>query len=113
MKQKLQQKYLTAMDVEKKCFDMLTSISPKFADINLIGCSVSRVFEKYAQLSKEERMLQKEAFISCKKFAKAHKKELLGGSGMHRKISGALKIYIPDIYLWLLIRRYRNYSVPS
>lgn len=108
MKQKLQQKYLTAMDVEKKCFDMLTSISPKFADINLIGCSVSRVFEKYAQLSKEERVLHKADYVLCKKFAKAHKKELLGGSSMHRKISGALKIYIPDIYLWSLIRRYNK-----
>jgi len=108
MKQKLQQKYLTAMEVEKKCYDMLTSISPKFADINLIGCSVSRVFEKYAQLSKEERKLQKADFVFCKKFAKAHKKELLGGSSMHRKISGALKVYIPDIYLWLLIRRYHK-----
>lgn len=108
MKQKLQQKYLTAMDVEKRCFDMLTAISPRFADINLIGCSVSRVFEKYAQLSKEERTQHKADFAHCKKFAKEHKKELLGGSNMHRKISGALKIYIPDIYLWTLIKRYQK-----
>ena len=106
MKQKLQEKYLTAMEVEKKCYDMLTAVSRKYADINLIGCSVSRVFEKYAQLSKEERKIQKADFKRCKKFAWEHRKQLLNSSDRHRKISGALKIYIPDIYLWLLIRRY-------
>ena len=106
MKQKFQEKYLTAMEVEKKCYDMLTSVSPKFADINLIGCAVSRVFEKYAQLSQEERMLHKKEFEVCKKFARQHWKELLGGSSMHRKISGALKIFIPELYLKSLIKRY-------
>lgn len=106
MKQKFQKKYLVAMEVEKKCYEMLTAISPKYADINLIGCSVSRVFEKYAQLSKEDRKKYKADFKECKKFAKKHKQQLLGGTDTHRKISGALKIYVPDIYLWLLIRRY-------
>ena len=113
MKQKLQKKYLTAMEVEKQCYDMLTAISPKFADINLIGCSVSRVFEKYAQLSKEERKQQKADFLYCKRFAKAHKKQLLGSSNRHRKISGALKVYIPDIYLWLLVKRYEKVTIQN
>lgn len=106
MKQKFQKKYLTAMEVEKQCYDKLTAVSSKFADINLIGCSVSRVFEKYAQLSKEDRKKYKADFAYCKKFAKLHRKQLLGSDNKHRKISGALKVYIPDIYLWLLIKRY-------
>ena len=108
MKQKLQEKYLTAMEVEQKCYEMLTRVSPKFADINLLGCSVSRVFEKYAKLSKEERKEQKADFRRCKKFAWEHRKQLLNSSNRHRKISGALKVYLPDIYLWTLIRRYHK-----
>ena len=108
MKQKFQKKYLTAMEVELKCYEMLTKVSEKFADINLVGCSVSRVFEKYAQLSSEERRAHKADFKYCKKFAKAHKKQLLECSDRHRKISGALKIYVPDLYLQLLIRRYQK-----
>lgn len=108
MKQKLQEKYLTAMEVEKRCYDMLTAVSPKFADINLIGCSVSRVFEKYAQLPAEERKAHRAEFKYCKKFAKAHAKQLLGGTNLHRKISGALKVFIPNIYLQLLIKRYQK-----
>ena len=106
MKQKFQEKYLTAMEVEKRCYDMLTAISPKFADINLIGCAVSRVFEKYAQLSRVERLQHKKEFAYCKKFAKAHWRELLGGTNTHRKISGAVKIFIPNLYLKMLIKRY-------
>lgn len=45
MKQEFQDKYLEAMRVEELCYEKLTKISPEFADINLIGCSVSRVFE--------------------------------------------------------------------
>lgn len=108
MKQPFQQKYLTAMEVEKKCYEMLTAISPEYADINLIGCAVSRVFEKYAQLSKEERKKHKADFVYCKKFAKEHKKELLGSADRHRRISGALKVYAPDLYLWTLILRYKK-----
>ena len=108
MKQQFQEKYLTAMEVEKKCYDMLTAISPKFADINLIGCSVSRVFEKYAQLSAEDRKAHRADFKYCKKFAKAHRKQLLGGTNLHRKISGALKVFIPNIYLRMLIKRYQK-----
>lgn len=107
MKQKFQDKYLVAMEVEKKCYDMLTTISDKFADINLIGCAVSRVFEKYAQLSSEERKEYKKDFKYCKRFAKKHKKELLSTSNKHRKISGALKVYVPDLYLLTLIKRYK------
>lgn len=106
MKQEFQEKYLVAMEVEKKCYDMLTAISPKFADINLIGCSVSRVFEKYAQLSAEGRREHKADFEYCKKFAKKHRRELLGTTNRHRKISGALKVFVPNLYLKLLIRRY-------
>ena len=99
MKQGFQQKYLDAMQVELECYKKLTAISPVFGDINLIGCSVSRVFEKYAQLSKEEKKQYKKEFQLCKCFAKEHKKELLNCSDKHRKISGMLKVYIPDIYL--------------
>lgn len=107
MKQKFQQKYLTAMEVEKRCYDMLTAVSTEFADINLVGCSVSRVFEKYAQLSKEERKAHKADFSYCKQFAKKHKDILLAGADRHRRISGALKVYVPDLYLRSLIRRYK------
>lgn len=108
MKQQFQEKYLTAMKVEKRCYDMLTAISMRFADINLIGCSVSRVFEKYAQLSAEERKTHSAEFKYCKKFAKAHVKQLLGGTNLHRKISGALKVFVPNIYLQMLIKRYQK-----
>lgn len=107
MKQKFQEKYLVAMKVEKECYEKLTAISEKFADINLIGCSVSRVFEKYAQLSAKDRKKYKYDFKYCKKFAWEHRKELLSTSNKHRKISGALKVYVPDLYLLTLIRRYR------
>ncbi len=106
MKQKFQQKYLEAMHVEEMCYDKLTAISPRFGDINLIGCSVSRVFEKYAQLSKEERKAHKKDFADAKKFAKQHKKALLDTTDRHRRISGMLKVYVPDLYLWTLTRRY-------
>ena len=107
MKQKFQEKYLEAMKVEKECYDKLTAVSEKFADINLIGCSVSRVFEKYAQLSAKDRKKYKYDFKYCKKFAWEHRKQLLATSNRHRKISGALKVYVPDLYLLTLIRRYR------
>ena len=108
MKQDFQEKYMVAMEVEKKCYDMLSAISHKFTDINLIGCSVSRVFEKYAQLSEEGRKEYKADFEYCKKFAKKHYKELLGTMDMHRMISGALKVFVPNLYLKLLIRRYHS-----
>ena len=106
MKQQFQQKYLDAMTIEEICYNKLTAISPKFGDINLVGCSVSRVFEKYAQLSKGDRKRFRRDFAYCKKFAKAHKKALLGTTDRHRKISGMLKVYVPDLYLWTLCRRY-------
>ncbi len=110
MKQQFQQKYVTAMEIEAKCYDMLTNISDEYADINLIGCSVSRVFEKYAQLSKKNRRKHKKDFNYCKKFAKKHKKALLAGTNRHRRISGALKVYLPDFYLGILIARYKKKS---
>ncbi len=106
MKQKFQQKYLEAMHVEEMCYDKLTAISPRFGDINLIGCSVSRVFEKYAQLSKEERRAHKKDFADAKRFAKQHKKALLDTTDRHRRVSGMLKVYVPDLYLWTLTKRY-------
>lgn len=109
MKQGFQQKYLDAMKVELECYEKLTALSPAFGDINLIGCSVSRVFEKYAQLSGEEKRKYKKEFQMCKRFAKEHKKALLDCSSIHRKISGMLKVYIPDIYLLLLSLRYKNH----
>lgn len=109
MKQQFQQKYLDAMTIEETCYNKLTAISPKFGDINLIGCSVSRVFEKYAQLSKGDRRLHCEDFAYCKKFAKKHKQVLLGTTDRHRWISGWLKVYVPDIYMWVLCQRYKKY----
>ena len=108
MKQEFQEKYLEAMKVEEICYDKLTAISPEFADINLIGCSVSRVFEKYAALSPEKKRQYRKEFRYCKKFAKEHKKALLGTKNRHRKISGWLKVYIPDIYLWTLSQRMKG-----
>jgi len=108
MKQKFQQKYMDAMQVELECYEKLTALSPAFGDINLIGCSVSRVFEKYAQLSREEKKQFNKEFEECKRFAKKHKKALLNCSSTHRKISGMLKVYIPDIYLAILSMRYKN-----
>lgn len=107
MKQKFQQKYLDAMKIEEICYNKLIAVSPKYGDINLIGCSVSRVFEKYAQLSKREKKRFKEDFKYCKRFAKEHKRALLNTSSRHRRISGMLKIYIPDLYLGILSWRYR------
>ena len=51
MKQSFQKKYLDSMQVEAQCYEKLSAISEKYTDINLIGCSVIRVFEKYAVLS--------------------------------------------------------------
>jgi glycosyltransferase involved in cell wall biosynthesis len=111
MQQSFQQKYLEAMKVEALCYEKLTAISPKYADINLIGCSVSRVFEKYAQLSKAGKRDHREDFRYCKRFAKAHKKELLTTSDRHRRISGWVKVYVPDLYVWILgIRKRREAS---
>lgn len=106
MKQQFQQKYLDAMQIEELCYNRLTAISPRFGEINLIGCSVSRVFEKYAGLSQEERRAHRQEFRECKQFAKAHRAALLQTTDRHRKISGMLKVYVPDLYLWILIRRY-------
>lgn len=108
MKQEFQQKYLEAMKIEEVCYQKLTTISPKYADINLIGCSVSRVFEKYARLSKEGKKRFKEDFKYCKCFAKEHRRELLGTKNFHRKVSGMLKVYVPDLYIRILSRRYRE-----
>lgn len=66
MKQEFQDKYLEAMRVEELCYEKLTKISPEFADINLIGCSVSRVFEKYAALSPKKKKQYKAEFKYCK-----------------------------------------------
>jgi glycosyltransferase involved in cell wall biosynthesis len=111
MQQSFQQKYLEAMKVEALCYEKLTAISPKYADINLIGCSVSRVFEKYAQLSKAGKKEHREDFRYCKRFAKAHKKELLTTTDRHRWISGWVKVYVPDLYVWILgIRKRREAS---
>lgn len=108
MKQAFQQKYLDAMHIEMQCYEMLNQISSRFSDINLVGCSVSRVFEKYAQLSKKDRKIHRKEFVYCKKFAKEHKKQLLETSNRHRRISGMLKVYFPNLYLQVLIRRYHK-----
>lgn len=108
MKQEFQKKYIEAMHVEEICYDKLTKISAEFADINLLGCSISRVFEKYAELGKDKKKLYKKDFQYCKKFAKEHKEELLHTKDRHRKISGWLKVYVPDFYVWTLSWRMRG-----
>lgn len=109
MKQQFQQKYLEAMYVELECYEKLTALSPAFGDINLIGCSVSRVFEKYAQLPRREKKRYKKEFLECKKFARKHKDALIKSENMHRRISGMLKVYIPDIYMMTLSFRYKKH----
>jgi hypothetical protein len=102
---------MEAMKVEELCYEKLTAISPRFADINLIGCSVSRVFEKYAALSRKEKKKYRADFRYCKRFAKQHKQALLGTTNRHRKLSGWVKIYVPDLYVWILgIRKRREAS---
>ena len=66
------------------------------------------LFERIAELSGEERKKVREDFRWAKKNAKEYKKALLNVSDRHRKISGALKVYIPDLYLWTLIIRKRK-----
>lgn len=58
MKQEFQDKYLEAMRVEELCYEKLTKISPEFADINLIGCSVSRVFENMLHCLQRRKTVQ-------------------------------------------------------
>lgn len=108
MKQGFQEKYIDAMSVEEICYNRLTAISEKFGDINLIGCSVSRVFEKYAALSLKEKKKYRNEFRYCKKFAKRQKRALLCTTDRHRKISGWLKVYVPDLYMWILTLRLRG-----
>lgn len=108
MKQKFHEKYMEGMRIEGECYHRLMAISPAFGQINLVGCGVSLVFEKYAQLSGEEKKQCKSYFKECKRFAKEHKAALLGCEDKHRKISGALKVYVPDLYMMLLSLRYRR-----
>ena len=96
------------LKVEENCYDRLIQISPRFGDINIVGCSVSMLFERIAELSYAERKKIQEDFRWCKKNAKEYKKALLNVSDRHRKISGVLKVYVPDLYLWTLIIRKRK-----
>lgn len=108
MQQKLEGKFLDAMYVEEKCYRKLVPISEKFSDINLMGCAVSRVFEKYAMLSEKEQKKHLADFMEAKQFAKDHKKELTKVSDRRRKISGMLKVYVPDWYVKNLGKRYHG-----
>lgn len=108
MKQNYQRKYLEGMEIEGECYSRLTAVSEKFADINLVGCGVSLVFEKFAQMTADEWKKHKADFVYCKKYAKRMKEALLASSNSHIRISGMLKIYIPDLYLWTLRIRYRK-----
>ena len=58
MKQEFQDKYLEAMRVEELCYEKLTKISPEFADINLIGCSVRWYLKNMPIVSREEKTVQ-------------------------------------------------------
>ena len=113
IRQGYQKKYLEGVKAEEYCYDRLITLSPKFGDINIVGCSVSMMFERIAEvnwkgLSPEKRRMVKEDFRWCKKNAKKYKRALLDTTNRHRKISGALKVYIPDIYLWTLKIRKRQ-----
>lgn len=108
IRQEYQKKYIDGVKVEENCYDRLIQISPRFGDINIVGCSVSMLFERIAELSYAERKKIQEDFRWCKKNAKEYKKALLNVSDRHRKISGVLKVYVPDLYLWTLIIRKRK-----
>ena len=108
IRQGYQRKYLDGVKVEEQCYDRLIKLSPKFGDINIVGCSVSMMFERMAELSWKERRAVIEDFRWCKKSAKKYKQALLNTTNRHRKISGALKVYIPDLYLWSLVIRKRR-----
>lgn len=108
IRQEYQKKYIDGVKVEENCYDRLIQISPRFGDINIVGCSVSMLFERIAELSHAERKKIQEDFKWCKKNAKEYKKALLNVSDRHRKISGVLKVYVPDLYLWTLIIRKRK-----
>lgn len=107
IRQGYQKKYLEGVQVEEHCYDRLIKLSPKFGDINIVGCSISMMFERMAELSWKERRAVIKDFRWCKKSAKEYKEALLNTSSRHRKISGALKVYVPDLYLWTLILRKR------
>ena len=107
IRQGYQRKYLEGVQVEEQCYDRLIQLSPKFGDINIVGCSISMLFERMAELPWKERRAVIEDFRWCKKSAKQYKKALLNTTNNHRKISGALKVYVPDLYLWTLILRKR------
>lgn len=108
IRQEYQKKYIDGVKVEENCYDRLIQISPRFGDINIVGCSVSMLFERIAELSHAERKKIQEDFRWMQKNAKEYKKALLNVSDRHRKISGVLKVYVPDLYLWTLIIRKRK-----
>lgn len=113
IRQGYQKKYLEGVQAEEYCYDRLIQLSPKFGDINIVGCSISMMFERIAELtwkeltSKERRKVI-EDFRWCKQNAKKYKRALLDTTNRHRKISGALKVYVPNIYLWTLMIRKRQ-----
>jgi len=107
IRQGYQRKYLEGVKAEEMCYDRLIKLSPKFGDINIVGCSISMMFERMAELSWKDRRAVIEDFRWCKKSAKEYKAALLNTSNRHRKISGALKVYVPNLYLWTLILRKR------
>lgn len=100
-------KYLEGVQAEERCYDKLIKIAPEFGKINIVGCSISMMFERLAELPWKERKLVKDDYKWCKKSAKQYKRALLDTTNKHRRISGALKVYIPDIYLLTLIVRKR------
>lgn len=108
IRQGYQRKYLEGVQVEARCYDRLMKISPQFGEINIVGCSMSMMFERIAELPRKDRLAVKEDFIRCKKIAKQYKRALLPRGNMHRRISGALKIYTPNLYMWSLILRKRK-----
>ena len=91
-----------------KKFERASLIQYPFYHYMIYAGSVSRVFEKYAALSPKKKKQYKAEFKYCKKFAREHKNALLQTKDRHRKISGWLKVYIPDFYLWTLSRRMRG-----
>lgn len=105
IRQGYQRKYLEGVQAEEHCYDRLIALSSKFGDINIVGCSISMMFERMAELSWKERREVIEDFRWCKRSAKEYKRALLHTTNRHRKISGALKVYVPDLYLWTLILR--------
>lgn len=70
IRQEYQKKYIDGVKVEENCYDRLIQISPRFGDINIVGCSVSMLFERIAELSHAERKRYRKISDGARKMPK-------------------------------------------